>query len=177
MNNREEVQEDGDDLVPLPRARPAEFEVYVYWLYTSEVVTTDTKGMNSYGTTLVRFYIFGEYLKDESFKDAVFEVIFELCEDKSTIFESAAVKLVWRNLPRDDVLRDAFLEGMLAHFLGKPGCAKYLGSHDWSRGVDAGSVMAALERRQYIEYLCYGGDLSEVGEALTSLLGPVDEQL
>lgn len=116
-----------------------------------------------------------EYLKDERFSEEVFEIIAELCEDKSMVFESAAVRLVWRNLPRNEVLRTTFLEAMLASFLGKPGCAKFIGSYDWPMAVSVGIIMAALQRRQNAGFFC-GEDSSEVGEALTSLLGPVDEQ-
>ena len=56
--------------------------MYVFWLYTGDLVTTDPKDMNSYGTILVHLYILAENFKDECFSDAVFEIIFELFEDK-----------------------------------------------------------------------------------------------
>jgi hypothetical protein len=146
----------------LPSAKAAEFEVYMYWLYTGKIATTDSKGMNSYGTTLVRLYILAEYLKDEPSSDAVITLLDDLFADTSTIFESAAVKLVWNNLPRDDVLRSTFLHGMFIVFLGAGESAKFIGKHEWPKNVDAGSIMCALERREYPE-LFRAEDMSEVG--------------
>lgn len=177
LNNRENAQPNRSNRIRISNLRPAVFEVYVYWLYTDKIVTTDTKGMNSYGTTLVRLYILAEYLKDEPFSEAVFEILSELCEDKTMVFESDAVNLIWENLPRDEVLRITFLEAMVASALGKPDCARFIGSHDWPDEVDPESIMEALEQRQYAGFFFYGEDSSEIGEALTSLLGPVGEEL
>lgn len=175
LNDREKAQPNCNDPVRISKARPAEFGVYVYWLYADEISTTDAKGDNSYGTTLVRLYILGKYLEDEEFTDAVFGIISEVSEDKSMVFETTAVKLAWSNLPRDDPLRAKLCQTMLAKSVGKPDRAKVRYSLDYTRGLDPGDIMAALEHRQYTGFI-FGEDTSEVGEALTALLGPAHEE-
>jgi hypothetical protein len=124
--------------------------------------------MNSYGTTLVRLYILAEYLKDDPFSDAVITLLGDLFADTSTIFESTAVKLVWNNLARDDVLRSTFLHEILIDFLGAGESAKFIGMHEWPKNVDVSGIMCALERREYPE-LFVGEDMLEVGEMMSTL--------
>lgn len=60
---------------------------------------------------------------------------------------------------------------------GTPNRDKVRSSRNGPKALDPGEMMLALERREYTGHYFCGEDLSEVGEALTSLLGPVNEQL
>jgi hypothetical protein len=57
----------------LPETKLADFEVYLEWLYTGHVVTLD--GYRSLGPTLIRLYVFGDFLSDDRFSNAVIEAL------------------------------------------------------------------------------------------------------
>jgi hypothetical protein len=165
LSNREETP------VLLPRARPAEFEVYVYWLYTGEIVTTNTKGMNSYGTTLVRLYILSDYLEDKKFERAVYDILYEVSEDEDMTFESKAINLVWQTLPHWNLLRLILLYAMLAWFFEAPNAPKFLDPENWPDGVGIGDMMSAVERRRMPEEFPPEEEDTEVGKFLNWKFG------
>lgn len=76
-----------------------------------------------------------------------------------------------------DALRAMLCQTILAKSAGRPNRAEVRYNLNGPKALDPREMMLALERREYTGDYFYGEDLSEVGEALTSLLGPVNEQL
>lgn len=162
------------DRLTLHGEKSEDFHVYVHWLYHGEIITNDAIGENSYGTTLVRLYLMGDYIEDEQFTDTIYDIIYRSSQDISMKFESAAIRLTWKRTWAGCELRWTLLYDMLATSLGIADSPTFLNPLGWPTEVSIGSLMQALENRQYVGLL--GEDYSEMGEMLTELLGKPPSQ-
>jgi hypothetical protein len=67
-------KENREKRVSITETKPVDFEVYLEWVYTSQLISRDTKTEQDRGAMLVRLYILGDFLDDAKFCNNVVDI-------------------------------------------------------------------------------------------------------
>lgn len=105
--------------VPLPEAKPIDFEVYLEWLYASQLTSREGDTQRERGKMLVRLYILGDFLDDAGFCNQVMDAFAPggtKAWDWSINNEECS--LAWAKTPVDSPLR-IFILGLISHRMSR----------------------------------------------------------
>ncbi|KAF2121787.1 hypothetical protein BDV96DRAFT_639873 [Lophiotrema nucula] len=96
---------------------PADFEVYVYWLYYGKLPTSrNAKPSEEENAKLFRSYVLGEQLLDVRFKNAVMTALIATCCHKPNrervYFTPKDVSTIWSGTPPGSPIRKLILDAV-----------------------------------------------------------------
>ena len=105
-----EWKESQEKSVSLPETKVADFEVYLEWLYTGQIVTLDD--LLNLGTTLIRIYVLGDFLIDDRFSNAVMDTLILECHRAHPWlrFSPADIDFAWEKTMPASRLRKVLVE-------------------------------------------------------------------
>lgn len=91
-------------VVRLPEAESDAFELYVNWLYSSQLYTKGQSDEDEYGQ-LVEAYVLGDWLQDPDYKDAVIDALIDKIKD-DPILPTGLAGTIWAHTAPGSSLRE-----------------------------------------------------------------------
>ena len=95
---------DGERVIRLPGIQPPDFQVYVHWSYTGDLVVEDDATKADRGMNLARMYIVGDVLDDVKLRNSATQLLNALVIAQG-FFCPRVIRLVWENTAPSSSLR------------------------------------------------------------------------
>ena len=95
---------EGERVVRLPDVQPPDFQVYVHWSYTGNLVIEDDATKSDRGLNLARMYIIGDVLDDVKLRNSAMRLLNALVIAQG-FFCPRVIRLIWENTTNPSCLR------------------------------------------------------------------------
>lgn len=95
---------EGERVIRLPDVQPPEFQVYVHWSYTGDLVVEDDATKADRGMNLTRMYIVGDVLDDVKLRNSATRLLNTLVIAQG-FFCPRVIRLIWQNTTTSSSLR------------------------------------------------------------------------
>jgi hypothetical protein len=143
-----EWRESHERRVSLPETKVADFEVYLEWLYTGQVVTLDK--MKDLGPTLLRLYVLGDFLVDDRFCNAVIDSLIRESSSRWPFlrFWPADINSAWDKTMPGSRLRKVLIDLMIRDLSGEMTAPCFRGKGTWCHAVTAEILSRMAENKQ-----------------------------
>ena len=95
---------DGERVIRLPDVQPPDFQVYVHWSYTGDLVVEDEATKADRGMNLARMYIVGDVLDDVKLRNSATRLL-NAAVIAQGFFGPRVIRLIWANTTNTSLLR------------------------------------------------------------------------
>jgi len=163
-------RESRDKRVSLPEARVSDFEVYLEWLYTSEVVVIGE--FDSRGIIFVRLYLLGQDLEDDRFCNAVIDTLLDEHRPGNSeimIFSPQAIQWIWNRTLPGSILRKILIDFVILDMGGAVHVPRFMPDHTWPREASV-EVLARLGEHKEVAGALLSMDLEMIRKAIKATI-------
>lgn len=95
---------EGERVIRIPDVQPPDFQVYVHWSYTGDLVVEDDATKSDRGMNLARIYIVGDILDDVKLRNSATRLLNALVIAQG-FFCPRVIRLIWENTTTPSALR------------------------------------------------------------------------
>lgn len=167
-----EWRESHERSVSLPETKVADFEVYLEWLYTGQIVTLDDR--RHLGATLIRLYMLGDFLHDDRFSNAVMDALISEsnCGCPWLRFSPADIDSVWNKTMPGCRMRKVLVDLIIRDLGGDITSPCFGEKGTWRHEVTVEVFARMLETKQVaVAMFTSLGEQVKVQQAIRSAVG------